>query len=156
MEWARPGVASDNLKADHEVVSKAVSHDWRALRYASDDLMVDKDIYAKAWFQSEFDDWLDLAWHPSHGIILKVNLLSGRWCALYIDYGAVEGLCVFDDDNEYPRVYDVIGLCAVKLGFDEIQCQKKGYLMTAAGDVINNIQNELWAGLVYEVSLVLE
>ena len=63
--------ASGELKADRELVLKAVSNNGWALTWASDELKGDEEICAQAAFGS-----------LPEAVVLKVALLSGRYCVV--------------------------------------------------------------------------
>ena len=69
--WEALKWASDDLEGDREIVLKAVSQDWEALKWASSDLCEDQEIWEIITQQQDFNDM---------GMLLKVSLLSGRWC----------------------------------------------------------------------------
>ena len=78
-QWQALRSASDELKGDREIVLKAVSQNWRALRSSSAELKGDREIVWEAVSQN----WEALGWasdelkgDPRHGAECRI---TGCW-----------------------------------------------------------------------------
>ena len=119
--------ATEELRADREVVMKAVSEDGYALEHATEELRADREMMDVA-----------LANAP-RGVVLSVMLLSGRCCNQIF--------------HQYMPVEEVLVECGMLLQMDPLQVRRGGTLMSGTS-VITDLRS-LDAGKVHELTLVL-
>mmetsp|Transcript_54305 Transcript_54305/g.129411 ORF Transcript_54305/g.129411 Transcript_54305/m.129411 type:complete len:283 (+) Transcript_54305:91-939(+) len=121
--WLTLAHAAKHLRDDREIITRAVAQHWEALRYASERLRADRAVVMMALAHSgkalEFaaDELLEdtafvaaaAAVMPPSLVILKITMISGRFCYLVVDTERGE-------DRSPTDKQMVLRRCAFKLG----------------------------------------